>query len=163
MSESIDRTDREIIRLLHLNARRPNSEIAAEVGLSPSACHRRIKILEDQGAIRGYTVVLAPLAAEAGSVDVLVRVTLERQTEDYLARFEHAVRQCPQIRECFLMTGEVDYWLRVQAENVAAYEVIHSEILSRMPGVTRITSSFAMRDALRPRRVKAGRRLNTGA
>lgn len=157
MSDTVDRIDREIIRLLHLNARRPNSEIAEEVGLSPSACHRRIKMLEEHGVIRGYTVVLAPLAAESGAVDVLVQVTLERQTEDYLARFEHAVRQCPEIRECFLMTGEVDYWLRVQTDSVAAYEVIHGEILSRMPGVIRINSSLAMRDALRPRRGK-GRR-----
>jgi len=64
------------------------------------------------------------------------------------------VRQCPEIRECFLMTGAVDYWLRVEADSVDAYERIHSEILSRMPGVTRINSSIAMRDALRPRRSK---------
>ncbi|WP_022681191.1 Lrp/AsnC family transcriptional regulator [Sphingobium bisphenolivorans] len=152
MAASLDSTDRSIIRLLRLNARRPNSEIATEVGLSPSACHRRIKMLEDEGVIRGYTVITGPLESEARAVDVLVQVTLERQTEDYLARFEHAVRQCPEIRECFLMTGGVDYWLRVQTETVAAYEAIHSEILSRMPGVTRINSSIAMRDALRPRR-----------
>ncbi|WP_313808765.1 Lrp/AsnC family transcriptional regulator [Sphingobium sp.] len=152
MTESLDATDRSIIRLLRLNARRPNSEIAAEVGLSPSACHRRIRLLEDAGVIRGYTIVTAPIAHEGRAVDVLVQVTLDRQTEDYLARFEHAVRQCPEIRECFLMTGGVDYWLRVQTESVAAYEAIHSEILSRMPGVTRINSSIAMRDALRPRK-----------
>lgn len=152
MTESLDAVDRSIIRLLRLNARRPNSEIAAEVGLSPSACHRRIRMLEDGGVIRGYTIVTAPIEHEGRAVDVLVQVTLDRQTEDYLARFEHAVRQCPEIRECFLMTGGVDYWLRVQTESVAAYEAIHSEILSRMPGVTRINSSIAMRDALRPRK-----------
>lgn len=152
MTESLDAADRSIIRLLRLNARRPNSEIAVEVGLSPSACHRRIRMLEAGGVIRGYTIVTAPIEQEGRAVDVLVQVTLDRQTEDYLARFEHAVRQCPEIRECFLMTGGVDYWLRVQTESVAAYEAIHSEILSRMPGVTRINSSIAMRDALRPRK-----------
>ena len=152
MSESLDALDKAIIRLLRLNARRPNSEIAAEIGLSPSACHRRIKMLEDSGVIRGYTVVTRSLDTDARSVDIVVQVTLDRQTEDYLARFEHAVRQCPEIRECFLMTGSVDYWLRVQTDSVAAYEVIHSEILSRMPGVTRINSSIAMRNALRPPR-----------
>ena len=156
MAESLDAIDRSIIRLLRLNARRPNSEIAAEIGLSPSACHRRIRMLEDAGVIRGYTVVTTTMEREGRAVDVLVQVTLDRQTEDYLARFEHAVRQCPEIRECFLMTGGVDYWLRVETESVAAYEAIHSEILSRMPGVTRINSSIAMRDALRPR--KAARR-----
>lgn len=155
MAISLDRIDRDIIRLLHLNARRSNADIAAQVGLSPSACHRRIKILEEEGIIRGYTVVTAPIDGETiTTVDVLVQVTLERQTEDYLARFEHAVRQYPEIRECFLMSGGVDYWLRVQTESAAAYEVIHSEILSRMPGVTRINSSFAMRNVLRPRRGK---------
>ncbi len=152
MATALDGTDRAIIRLLRLNARRPNSEIAAEVGLSPSACHRRIRMLEEEGVIRGYTVVTGAIEGESRGVDVLVQVTLERQTEDYLARFEHAVRQCPEIRECFLMTGGVDYWLRVQTDSVAAYEAIHSEILSRMPGVTRISSSIAMRDALRPRK-----------
>jgi|GEM_PF-863178 len=129
MSESLDAIDRSIIRLLRLNARRPNSEIAAEVGLSSSACHRRIRMLEDAGVIRGYTIVTTPMEKEGRAVDVLVQVTLDRQTEDYLARFEHAVRQCPEIRECFLMTGGVDYWLRVETESVAAYEAIHSDPL----------------------------------
>ena len=151
MAVGLDQTDRAILRLLRLNARRPNSEIAEEVGLSPSSCHRRIKLLEDAGAIRGYTVLTSPLRVGENSVNILVQVTLDRQTEDYLARFEHAVRQCPEIRECFLMTGGTDYWLRVETDSVAAYEIIHSEILSRMPGVARINSSVAMRDALSPR------------
>ena len=154
MAETVDAADRAIIRLLRMNARRPNSEIAAEVGLSPSACHRRIRMLEDAGVIRGYTVITGAFDSEARGVDVLVQVTLDRQTEDYLARFEHAVRQCPEIRECFLMTGGVDYWLRVQTDSVAAYEAIHSEVLSRMPGVSRINSSVAIRDALRPQRAR---------
>ena len=133
MAVGLDQTDRAILRLLRLNARRPNSEIAEEVGLSPSSCHRRIKLLEDAGVIRGYTVLTSPLRVGENSVNILVQVTLDRQTEDYLARFEHAVRQCPEIRECFLMTGGTDYWLRVETESVAAYEIIHSEILSRMP------------------------------
>ncbi|KPH61837.1 Lrp/AsnC family transcriptional regulator [Novosphingobium aerophilum] len=156
MSEPLDSIDRTIIRLLRLNARRPNSEIATEVGLSASACHRRIRILEERGVIRGYTVITGSGEEDERGVDVLVQVTLDRQTEEYLSKFEHAVRQCPEIRECFLMTGDVDYWLRVRTDSVAAYETIHGEILSRMPGVTRISSSFAMRDALRPKR--SGRR-----
>ncbi|WP_088182940.1 Lrp/AsnC family transcriptional regulator [Sphingobium sp. Z007] len=153
MPTSLDQSDRAILRLLTLNARRSNADIAAEIGLSPSACHRRIRQLEAQGYIRGYTLV-AGGRDETATVNVLVQVTLDRQTEDFLARFENAVRQCPEIRECFLMTGAVDYWLRVEADSVDAYERIHSEILSRMPGVTRINSSIAMRDALRPRRGK---------
>ena len=153
MAISFDTTDRAILRLLKLNARRSNAEIAAEVGLSASACHRRIRQLQAQGVIRGYTIV-AGGRDDSPLVNVVVQVTLDRQTEDYLARFEHAVRQCPEIRECFLMTGAVDYWLRVEADSVDAYERIHSEILSRLPSVTRINSNIAMRDALRPRRGK---------
>jgi len=147
----VDDKDRAILRLLHGDGRLPNAEIAQRVGLSPSACLRRIRIMEERGVIRGYTVLTAP-DDEARGVDVVVQVTLDRQTEDYLARFEHAVRQCPEVRECFLMTGDVDYWLRLRTDSVAAYEAIHGEVLSRLPGVTRINSSFAMRDALRPRR-----------
>lgn len=154
MPSNTDTIDRSILRLLRLDGRRPNSEIAQEVGLSPSACLRRIRILEDRGVIRGYTAITGPEEDDDRGVDVVVQVTLDRQTEDYLSRFEHAVRQCPEVRECFLMTGNVDYWLRLRTESVAAYEAIHGEVLSRMPGVTRINSSFAMRDALRPRRGK---------
>jgi len=149
-----DPLDKAILRILHKDGRRPNSEIAQEVGLSPSACLRRMKLLEDRGVIRGYTVITGPHEDDDRGVDVVVQVRLDRQTEDYLSRFENAVRQCPEVRECFLMTGDVDYWLRLRTESVAAYEAIHGEVLSRLPGVTRINSSFAMRDALRPRRTK---------
>jgi len=149
-----DDLDRAILRVLRTDGRKPNAEIAQEVGLSASACLRRVRIMEERGVIRGYTVVTGPDNDEDRGVDVVVQVTLDRQTEDYLSRFEHAVRQCPEIRECFLMTGDVDYWLRLRTESVAAYEAIHGEVLSRLPGVTRISSSFAMRDALRPARLK---------
>ncbi len=154
MPSPSDPLDRAILRILHSDGRRPNSEIAQEVGLSPSACLRRIKLLEDRGVIRGYTVITGPQEDDGRGVDVVVQVRLDRQTEDYLSRFENAVRQCPEVRECFLMTGDVDYWLRLRTESVAAYEAIHGEVLSRLSGVTRINSSFAMRDALRPRRSK---------
>lgn len=154
MPPTVDSVDRAILRVLHADARRPNSEIAEEVGLSPSACLRRIKLMESRGVIRGYTVLTGPLEDDERAVDVLVQVRLDRQTEDYLSRFENAVRQCPEVHECFLMTGDVDYWLRLRTQSVAAYETIHGEVLSKLPGVTRINSSFAMRDALRPRRNK---------
>lgn len=157
MTMELDRLNSQILRILLTNARRPISEIAAEVGLSPSACHRRIKIMEHQGTIRGYTIATAVDDRDAPRVNILVQVRLERQTEDYMVRFEHAVRQCPEIKECFLMTGDVDYWLRVQTESVDEYEAIHSEILSRLPGVTRINSSVSMRDALIPKKARRHR------
>ena len=151
MSWSADNTDRAILRLLRIDGRKSNADIAQEVGLSASACLRRIRIMEDRGVIRGYTVITS-LDDDDRGVDVVVQVTLDRQTEDYLTRFESAVRQCAEVRECFLMTGDVDYWLRLRTESVAAYEAIHGDVLSRLPGVTRINSSFAMRNALRPKR-----------
>lgn len=157
MPHALDDHDRAILRILRMDGRRPNAEIAQAVSLSPSACLRRIRMMENSGVIAGYTVITGSDHDEERGVDVVVQVTLDRQTEDYLSRFEHAVRQCPEVRECFLMTGDVDYWLRLRMDSVAAYEEIHGEVLSRLPGVTRISSSFAMRDALRPRR---GRKRN---
>ncbi|WP_343616316.1 Lrp/AsnC family transcriptional regulator [Novosphingobium sp.] len=152
MPSTLDDLDRAILRILRMDGRRPNAEIAQAVSLSPSACLRRIKMMEQRGVITGYTVITGNENDDERGVDIVVQVTLDRQTEDYLSRFEHAVRQCPEVRECFLMTGHVDYWLRLRTDSVAAYEEIHGEVLSRLPGVTRISSSFAMRDALRPKR-----------
>lgn len=142
----MDSIDRNIVRLLRLNGRIPNSELAAEVGLSPSACLRRVGNLEARGVIRGYTAIIA--APEEAGVIAIVRITLERQTEAYLNRFEEAVRQHPEIDECYLMTGDADYLLRASAPSAAAYEGIHKHILSRLPGVERIHSSIAMRSVL---------------
>ncbi|MGK2286421.1 Lrp/AsnC family transcriptional regulator [Pedomonas sp. V897] len=143
----LDAIDRKILGLLRGNARMPNSELAAAVGLSASACLRRVRLMEQAGVILGYTaLVSAP--EEPTTLTAIVRITLEKQTEDYLNRFEAAVRRHPEIVECFLMTGDEDYILRTVAESPAAYEVIHKEILSRLPGVKRINSSLAIRSVL---------------
>jgi DNA-binding Lrp family transcriptional regulator len=148
MTTALDDLDRKLLRLLRLDGRRPNSALAAEVGLSPSACLRRIRQMEARGVIRGYAAIVAAPGEESG-LTAIVRLTLEKQTEEYLRRFEAAVRGHPEIVECFLMTGDVDYVLRLSVPDMAAYERIHTEILSRLPGVARIWSSLAMRDALR--------------
>jgi len=150
MTTKLDAIDRRLLRLLRANARRPNSELAVEAGLSPSACLRRIRQMEERGVIIGYTAILSE-SEEEGFV-AFVRLTLEKQTEDYMRRFEAAVRTHPEILECYLMTGDADYILRTSAASAAAYEQIHTEILSRLPGVARIYSSVAMRNALRARR-----------
>ncbi len=144
---SLDATDRQIIRLLRLNARISNARLAAEIGLSPSACLRRVDILERDGIIRGYTALTSGLAG-GEVISVIVQITLDRQTEDFLNRFENAVRRYPEIRECYLMTGGSDYFLRCEAESAGDFERIHKEILSKLPGVSRIHSSFAIRNVL---------------
>jgi len=146
----LDAIDRNIIRTLRRDGRINNLQLAAEVGLSPSACLRRVRLLEQSGVIRGYTAIIGT-DGDAESLVAIIQITLERQTEEYLNRFEAAVRRHPEIKECYLMAGEVDYWLRAQAENIAAYEVIHKEILSRLPGVKRIYSSFSIRSILSQR------------
>ncbi len=125
-----------------------NAALAEAVGLSPSACLRRLRLLERSGVIRGYTVVVEE-PQPRDLVVVFVQITLERQTDDHLRRFEDAVRKCPEVRECYLMTGSSDYQLRVEARDAADYERIHKEALSRMPGVARIQSSFAIRAVIR--------------
>jgi DNA-binding Lrp family transcriptional regulator len=145
-----DRIDREILRLLRLEGRMSNAKLAEEVGLSPSACLRRVKMMEQSGLIRGYTAIVDPARTEA-TIAVIINITLERQTEEYLDRFEAAVRKYPEIKECFLMTGGADYLLRVEVSNAGEFERIHKEILSKMPGVLRIHSSFAIRNVLATR------------
>lgn len=147
MTTSLDALDRRLLNLLRLDARRPNSALAKELGLSASACLRRLRALERAGVVQGYTVIMSEQQGER--VVAIVRITLERQTEEQMVRFEAAVRQHPEIEECYLMTGEADYVLRTSADSASAYEQIHKEILSRLPGVARINSSIALRNVLR--------------
>lgn len=147
---ALDSIDQSILRMLRLNARMSNASLAMEVGLSPSACLRRIKLMEKAGVIRGYTALVNVGNSDA-TIAVIINITLERQTEEYLDRFEAAVRRHPEIRECFLMTGGSDYLLRVEVANAGEFERIHKEILAKMPGVFRIHSSFSIRNVLATR------------
>lgn len=143
----LDRIDRAIIRALRRDGRQTNAALAQTVGLSASACLRRVQILEERRIIRGYTALVSgPAAADAHVV--IVRISLERQTEDVLNRFEAEVLKHPEIRECYLMTGEEDYLMRLEVAGAGDYERVHTEILSRLPGVVRINSAFAIRSVL---------------
>ncbi len=143
----LDAIDRQIIRALQLDGRMTNAQLAATVGLSPSACLRRVQQLEERKVIRGYTALVSGPDTGEGIV-VIVQITLDRQTEEYLDRFEAAVRKYPEVRECYLMTGDADYYLRVEAQNAGDYEAIHKDVLSRLPGVSRIKSSFAIKSVV---------------
>lgn len=139
-----DALDERIIKTLRSDGRISNAKLAEKVGLSQSACHRRLQLLERNGVIRGYTAIIDERLEDDATV-VIVQISLERQTDDYLRRFEGAIRRCAEVRECYLMTGMQDYLLLVEARNASDYERIHTEILSRLPGVSRIQSSFAIR------------------
>lgn len=140
----IDDADQRILKALRQDGRITNAALAGTVGLSQSACLRRLRLLESRGVIRGYTAIIEE-PQERDTVTVIVQITLDRQTEEHLSRFEGAVKRLPEVRDCFLMTGMSDYLLRVEVRDAADYERIHKEQLSRLPGVARIQSSFAIR------------------
>lgn len=140
----LDTTDRAILRELQINARITNAELAERVGLSPSACFRRLRILEDTGAIEDYTILLASGVSNR-SQSVFVQMTLRSQESQDLEEFEKRVAQNPQVMECYLMSGEFDYLLRVIVSDTSDYEQLHRDFLTRLPGVERVHSSFALR------------------
>lgn len=140
----IDKTDKIILSELQRNAHRPVAELAARAGLSPSACHRRVKLLEEAGAITGYTASLNR-AALGFTNEFFVEVSLQSQTEEAFERFEKAIQRVPEILECHLMSGQFDYLLRIAATDAADYERIHRSRISRLPGVQRIQSALALR------------------
>ncbi len=145
---SLDAIDRRILAALQEDGRITNQDLAQRAGLSPSACSRRLRMLEDQGIIAGYGARV-DAGALGYATTVVVRISLERQTEEVFERFEAAVRGQPQIMECFLMSGMADYQLRVVARDAADYEALHKNVLSRLPGVARIESNFALRLVVR--------------
>lgn len=139
-----DKIDRKILALLQANGRMSNAELAQNVSLSPSACLRRVQKLEESGVIAGY-VALVRQEAVGRPTSIFVEVALKTQSEESLNAFERAVQDCPDIMECYLMSGDSDYLIRVVAADTQDYERIHKQHLTRLPGVARIRSSFALR------------------
>jgi DNA-binding Lrp family transcriptional regulator len=140
----LDSYDRAILDVLQRDGRIPNVQLASRVHLSESACLRRVRALEKAGLIERYTAVVNQ--QEAGIPgNVFVTITLQRQDQADLQAFEEAVRDVPEVIECYLMTGEFDYLLRVVVSDAADFERIHSQHLTRLPAVARVQSSFALR------------------
>jgi len=140
----LDATDRAILNELQRDGRITNAALADKVHLSPSACLRRVRSLEEAGVINGYTTVLNR-AAIGRSTTVFVEVSLTGQQEELLTEFEAEVGNCPEVMSCHLMAGIADYVLYVVADDVEDYERIHRTHLSRLPGVAQIRSSFSLR------------------
>lgn len=140
----LDKIDHAVIKYLQNDGRISNSDLSEKVGLSQSACLRRVKVLEKQGIIEGYVAVMDQAAA--GLTDnVFVQITVEKQTKELLFEFEKIVRQCPQIIECYLMSGDADYLLRVIVSDASDYEKLHMDVLTTLPGVSNIKSNFSLR------------------
>jgi len=139
----LDPADRKILAALQRDGRASITDVATEVGLSPSACLRRVKALEEAGLIARYVAVLDQRKAGL-PVSVFVSVKLERQREEELDRFAAAIARWPEVLECYLMTGPRDYLLRVVVPDLAAYERFLKDKLTRLDGVQSIESSFAL-------------------
>ena len=140
----LDSVDISILTELQENGRLTNAELAERVGLSPSACHRRVKTLESAGVVDRYVAILSEEALGRG-ITVYVQVTLDNQKRETLQGFEDAVTHVPEVMECYLMSGEADYLVRVLVRDANDYERVHREVLSALPGVARLNSSFTIR------------------
>ncbi|MGH8227180.1 MAG: Lrp/AsnC family transcriptional regulator [Steroidobacteraceae bacterium] len=145
---SLDRIDRLILEVLQREARITNAALAERVSLSESACLRRVRALEHSGLITGYAARIDQEKAGL-PVNVFVSITLDRQDQVDLQAFEDAVRRIPGVMECYLMTGDFDYLVRVAVADTADFERMHSQELTRLPGVARVHSSFALRTVTR--------------
>ena len=145
MPITLDALDRAIISALLDDGRLSQVQLAERVPLSPTAIARRIRALEDSGVIQGYQ---ARLDRKAMGLEITVHIfiSLQNQSEQRLESFEAAVAAAPSVIGCQLMSGEDDYLLTVLARDLADYERIHKEELSRLPGVTRLRSSFVLRE-----------------
>ncbi|WP_204112846.1 Lrp/AsnC family transcriptional regulator [Shimia biformata] len=139
----LDQTNQKILRELCRDGRVSNLDLADRVGLSPSACLRRVQELERSGVIAGYRAVLDKAKLGVGFV-AYVTVGLNRHTKDAQEAFERAIARAPEVTECHNITGAVEYLLRVEAADLGAYKSFHTDILGTLPQVNAITSYVVM-------------------
>jgi len=144
---AFDDIDQRILKELQENGRLTNAELADRVGLSPSPCLRRVKTLEKSGVIKGYKT-LVDQETVGLPVSVFVMVRLERQVEGALEVFEESVHALPEVMECYLMTGEMDYLLRVVTRDLQTFEYFLMQHLTKIPGVSGIKSSFTLKQVI---------------
>ena len=140
----LDTLDHRILAELQSQGRISNQDLSDRIGLSPSPCLRRLRRLEEEGVIRRYVALVDPEAVGLG-VTAFVRVRLDQQDDRHLAVFEAAVADFPEVMECYLMTGEADYQLRVLVGSLGEFEDFLRHRLTRIAGVAQVTSSFALR------------------
>ncbi len=139
----IDQIDDRILQVLSEAGRIPNTELAERVGLSPSACLRRVQALERTGIIRGYRAVLDSVQLGRGFT-AYITVGLNDHTTASQDAFERAISKAPEVVECHNITGSVEYLLRVEVANLAAYKTFHAETLGRLPQVNALTTLVVM-------------------
>lgn len=138
----MDKIDRQIVRELQLDGRLSNHELAERVNLSPSPCLRRMRNLEEAGIIKGYTALIDQKAYGL-PITVFIRIRLEHHSQDAVRDFEQAISRIDEILDCFLMTGDCDYLLRVIVESLEDYELFIREKIHKIPCIASIDTSFA--------------------
>ncbi|WP_370371404.1 Lrp/AsnC family transcriptional regulator [Henriciella pelagia] len=144
LSKPLDATDKRILTVLQREARLSNVDLAKRVGLSPSPCLARVRALEEADVIGRYVALVNPETVGLG-VNVFIRVTLERQVEKALERFESRMHAYPEVMECYLMTGDSDYLIRILVRDNSEVERFIVQNLSTIEGVANINSSFALK------------------
>lgn len=156
LKESFDfsKFDKAILHALQINGKLSMGELATQVHLTDSTCYRRVKRMEEAGVIRGY-VALVDQELVGYPDDVFVQITLESQQRDRLQEFEKEVASIPEVMECYLMSGDSDYLLRVIVSDARDYEHLHSRMLTTLPGVARVHSAFALRTVVRRTEIQA--------
>ncbi len=140
----MDRADLALLEALQADSSLSVSDLADKIALSPSACHRRIKSLEQAHVIAGYGARLDPRKLGL-TVEIFVEITLNSQSREAMDKFEQSVSDFDDILECHLMSGTADYLLRVAARDLEQYDRIHRDCLARLPGVSSMRSSFSLR------------------
>jgi Lrp/AsnC family transcriptional regulator, leucine-responsive regulatory protein len=150
----IDATDKRILNILQANARVTNAELSELVNLSPSACHRRVQRLEEEGVISGFVAILDARKMGRPTL-VYVEITLQGQADEALDAFERAVAKVPDLLECHLMAGVADYLLKIVVADTDDYARLHRQYLSRLPHVAKMQSSFALRTVVQTTAVMA--------
>lgn len=141
---NLDNFDKQLLSTLQKDGRISNVELAETVNLSESACLRRVRTLEKKGFIDRFVALLDQKRMGLTNT-VFVHIVLKREEKSELLAFEEAVKEIPEILECYLMTGEFDYLLHIVVANMADFERLHNDSLTQLPGVSRVNSSFAIR------------------
>jgi len=152
LAAGLDELDATILRFLERHGRATNFEVGEAVGLSASAASRRIQALETSGAIRGYRALIDDRLL-GKRMTVFIRVTLERQSAPVLQAFDAAIRRCKGIVSCHLLAGQYDYLITARVADIDDYGRLHHNEISRLPGVIRLETSFALRDVLEAEKV----------
>ena len=141
----LDKLDQRILAILQHDGRISNQQLAEEVGLSPAACWRRVRALEEAGVITGYTAHLAPERIGQG-LCVLINLSLQRHTIDSTAGIEQQVSSYPEVLQCFAVTGNADFVLRVIVPDMASYDRFLNEKIFTLQGIAQVNSNFVLRE-----------------